>query len=84
MKRFQRKNRFLRKRLTKTKRQTVETISLLSATTLQQMNEEKKEEKKNTIDADEKSTKMNIKEIVKEKFEKKKKTFDIRCSKISS
>ena len=36
------------------------------------MNEEKKEEKKNTINADEKSTKMNMKRLVKKKFEKKK------------
>ena len=37
------------------------------------MNEEKKEEKKkNTIDADEKSAKMNMKKLVKKKFEKKK------------
>ena len=48
-------------------------IFLLSAATLQQMNEEKKKEKKkNTIDADEKSAKMNMKKLVKKKFEKKK------------
>ena len=42
------------------------------------MNEEKKEEKKNTINADEKSTKMNIRELVKKKFEKKKE--NSRCT----
>ena len=74
MKQFQQKNRFLRKRLTKTKEQTVETIFLFNAATLQQMNEEKKEKKKkkNTINADEKSAKMNMKKLVKKKFEKKK------------
>ena len=36
------------------------------------MNKEKKEKKKNTIDADEKSTKMNMRELVKKEFEKKK------------
>ena len=36
------KNRRLRKRLTKTKERVVETIQLLNAATLQQMNEEKK------------------------------------------
>ena len=76
MKRFQRKNRFLRKRLTKTKERIVETIFLFSAATLQQMNEkEKKEKKKNTINADEKSAKMNMKELMKKKFEKKKENF---------
>ena len=73
MKRFQRKNRFFRKRLTKTKKRIVETIFLFSAATLQQMNKKKKKEKKkNTINADEKSAKMNMKELVKKKFEKKK------------
>ena len=73
MKRLQRENRLLRKRLTKTKERAVETIFLLSAATLQQMNEKKKEEKKkNTINADEKSAKMNMKELVKKRFEKKK------------
>ena len=72
MRRFQRKNRLLRKRLTKTKEQIVKTISLFSAATLQQMNEEKKKEKKLTINADEKSAKMNMKKLVKKKFEKKK------------
>ena len=45
MKQFQRKNRLYRKRLTKTKKRTVETIFLLNAATLQQMNEKKKEKK---------------------------------------
>ena len=37
------------------------------------MNEEKKEKKKkNTINADEKSAKMNMRKLVKKKFEKKK------------
>ena len=37
------------------------------------MNEEKeKKKKKNTINADEKSAKMNMKKLVKKKFEKKK------------
>ena len=76
MRRLQRKNRLLRKRLTKTKKRIVETIFLLSATTLQQMNKEKKErKKKNTINADEKSAKMNMKKLVKKKFEKKKENF---------
>ena len=70
MKRFQRKNRFLRKRLTKTKERIIKTIFLFSAATLQQRNEEKK--KKNTINVDEKSAKMNMKRLVKKKFEKKK------------
>ena len=35
----------------------------------------KKKKKKNTINADEKSAKMNMKELVKKKFEKKKKNF---------
>ena len=40
------------------------------------MNEEKKKEKKkNTINADEKSAKMNMKKLIKKKFEKKKKNF---------
>ena len=44
------------------------------------MNEEKKEKKKekkkkNTINADEKSAKMNMKKLVKKKFEKKKENF---------
>ena len=56
----------------KTKRRTVETISLFNAATLQQMNEKEKEEKKNTINADKKSAKMNMKKLVKKKFEKKK------------
>ena len=74
MRRFQRKNRLLRKRLTKTKERTVETIFLFNAATLQQMNEEKKKKKKkNIINADEKSTKMNMKKLVKKRFEKKKK-----------
>ena len=72
MKRLQWKNRFLQKYLTKTKEQIIETISLFSAATLQQINEKKKERKKNTINADEKSAKMNMKELVKKKFEKKK------------
>ena len=76
MKQFQRKNRFFRKRLTKTKERTVETIFLLNAATLQQMNEEKKKKKKkNTIDVDEKSAKINMKKLVKKKFKKKKKNF---------
>ena len=41
------------------------------------MNEKKKEKKKNTINADEKLTKMNIKELVKKNSRKRKKTFDI-------
>ena len=75
MKRFQRKNRLFRKRLTKTKEWAVETIFLLSAATLQQMNEKKKKEKKNTINADEKSAKMNMRKLMKKKFEKKKENF---------
>ena len=48
-------------------------IFLLNAATLQQMNEKKKEKKKkNTINADEKSAKMNMKKLMKKKFEKKK------------
>ena len=39
------------------------------------MNKEKKEKKKNTINADEISTKMNMKRLVKKKFEKKKENF---------
>ena len=39
------------------------------------MNEEKKEEKKNTINADKKLTKMNMKKLEKKKFEKKKENF---------
>ena len=39
------------------------------------MNEEEKKEKKNTINADEKSTKINMRKLVKKKFEKKKKNF---------
>ena len=77
MKQLQRKNRFLRKRLTKTKEQTVETIFLFNVAILQQMNEEKKEEKKTTINADEKSTKINIKRLVKKNSRRRKKTFDI-------
>ena len=46
MKRFQQKNCFFRKRLTKTKKQVIEMISLLSAATLQQMNEEEKKRKR--------------------------------------
>ena len=73
MKRFQRENCLLRKHLTKTKKRTVETIFLFNAATLQQMNEKKKKEKKkNMINADEKSAKMNMKELVKKRFEKKK------------
>ena len=45
MKRFQRENRFLRKRLTKVKERTVETISLFNAATLQQMNKEEKKKR---------------------------------------
>ena len=71
MKRFQQKNCFLRKRSTKTKRQTIQTISLLNAKILQQMNKEKKKEK-NTTNADKKLTNVNMKKIVKKKFEKKK------------
>ena len=62
----------------KTKERIVETIQLLSAATLQQMNEEK-EEKKNEkmINVDEKPTEdVKMKKIVKEKFSKKKKNFD--------
>ena len=84
MRRFQWKNRLLRKRLTKTKERTVEMIFLLNAATLQQMNEEKKKEKKNTIDADEKSAKMNMKKLVKKNSRRRKRTLDIRYSKISS
>ena len=75
MKRFQRKNRLFREHLTKTKKRTVETIFLFNAAILQQMNEEKKKRKKNTINADEKSAKINIKKLVKKKFEKKEKNF---------
>ena len=73
MKRFLRKNRRLRKRLTKTKERVVETIQLLNAAALQQMNEEKKKKKnEKMINADEKSTKnVKMKRIVKEKFSKK-------------
>ena len=39
------------------------------------MNEEEKEEKKNTINVDEKSAKMNIRKFVKKKFKKKKENF---------
>ena len=56
------------------KERIVETICLLNAATLQQM-KEKKKEKKNTIDADEKSAKMNMKKLMKKKFEKKKENF---------
>ena len=35
----------------------------------------KKEKKKNTINADKKSTNVNIKELVKKRFEKKKENF---------
>ena len=38
------------------------------------MNEEKKK-KKNTINADEKSAKMNMRKLMKKRFEKKKKNF---------
>ena len=45
---------------------------MLSAATLQQMNEKKKKKRKNIINADKKSAKINMKKLVKKKFEKKK------------
>ena len=53
-------------------------IQLLNAATLQQMSEEKKEEKnKKMISVDEKPTKnVKMKKIVKEKFSKKKENLD--------
>ena len=84
MKQFFRKNRRLRERLTKTEKRIVETIQLLSAATLQQMSEEKKEEKdEEMINVGEKSAKdVKMKKIVKEKFSKKKKNFDTMMFKV--
>ena len=78
MKRFLRKNRRLRERLTKTKKRIIETIQLFNAATLQQMSEEKKKKKnKKMINVGEKSAKnVKMKRIVKEKFSKKKENFD--------
>ena len=75
MKQFQQKNHLLRKRLTKIKEQIIEIIFLFSVTRRQQMNKEKKEKKKNIINADKKSAKRNIKKLVKKKLKKKKKNF---------
>ena len=84
MRRFFRKNRRLRKRLIKTKERIVETIQLFNAAALQQMSEKKKKEKnEKMINADEKSAEnMKMERIVKEKFSKKKKNFDMMIVKL--
>ena len=51
-------------------------IFLLNAATLQQMNKKEKR-KKNTINADKKSAKINMKKLVKRNSRKRKGTFDI-------
>ena len=78
MRRFFCKNRYFRKRLTKTIERIVETIQLLIATTLQQMNEEKKEKKnEKMISVNEKSAKnIKMKKIVEKEFSKKKENSD--------
>ena len=84
MKQFLCKNRRLRERLIKTKEQIVETIQLLSAAALQQINEKRKEKKnEKMINVDEKSTKnVKIKKIVEKRFSKKKGNFYTMMSEV--
>ena len=72
------KNRRLRERLAKTKKRIIETIQLLSAAALQQMNERKEKKKnKKMINVGEESTEnMKMKRIMKKKFSKKKENLD--------
>ena len=68
------------------RRRKSELIQLLNATTLQQLNEEKKEEKnEKMINVDEKSAKdVKMKRIVEKKFSKKKRILIRWCSRTST
>ena len=70
MKRFFWENRRLRERLAEAEGRVVETIQLLNAAALQQMNEgEKEEENEKMISVDEESAEdVEMEKIVKEKF----------------
>ena len=58
--------------MTKAKKQIVKTIQLFNVTTLQQMNEEKKEKNEKIISVDKKLTKnVKMKRIIEKKFLKK-------------
>ena len=83
MRRLFRKNRRLRKHLTKTKERIVETIQLFNATALQQMNEKEKKKNEKMISADEEPTEdVKMKKIIKKKFSKEKENLDTMMSEI--